>query len=210
MKSRRIYVIGGSNEYASWMEASEILTSIDGADLVVLGGGEDVCPFLYGKEPHQTTSYNASRDKREIAEAKIAISRGIPICGVCRGSQLACVMAGGSLVQHQSHPSRHKINVVGEPHEITVSSSHHQRQNPWGHKINFRLLGWCSLSPFNWGQPEENLGRDNPEVEIALYPDIKALAIQSHPEYCYPPSTQEEVTYINYCRKLLDDLLETK
>lgn len=180
------------------------------ADFVLFTGGCDVSPELYGRLRHPTTSADMERDLREMAAFRKAKLLGKPLLGICRGSQFLCVMAGGSLVQHQSHPSRHKITVVGEPHEITVSSSHHQRQHPWGHKINFQLLGWCSLSPFNWGQPEENLGRDNPEVEIALYPDIKALAIQSHPEYCYPPSTQEEVAYINYCRKLLNDLLERK
>jgi len=206
---RKVFCVGPDHGYSSWMEAMPE-SDMAKADFVLFTGGEDVSPELYSKRRHSTTSSNMERDIREMAAFRKAKALGKPLLGICRGSQFLCVMAGGSLVQHQSHPSRHKINVVGEPSEITVSSSHHQRQHPWGHKINWTMLGWCNLSPFNWGEPEENLGRNDPEVEIALYSDIKALAIQSHPEYCYPPSTPEEVVYINYCRKLLDDLLKAK
>lgn len=200
---RRIYVVGKDFNYASWMEG-RLVSEMKQADLVVFTGGEDVGSYLYHQRPHPATFSNAMRDEREIREFKEARSLGKKMIGICRGAQFLCVMAGGTLVQHQRHPYVHAMETKGKP--IIVTSSHHQRQYPWGGaKPRFNLIGWTNnLSPFSKGESNQIDLTGQPEVEMALYPDIDALAIQSHPEYVYPVIKGWEKEYVNFCRDLLD------
>jgi gamma-glutamyl-gamma-aminobutyrate hydrolase PuuD len=220
--TRKAYVVGGALNYANWMEC-ETVTDIRKADFVVFTGGEDVSPFLYGRKPHPTTYSSALRDAHEMDGFKIARDLNLPLCGICRGSQFLCVMAGGILVQHQQHPGRHKIHAIDLPDgggervvEISVTSTHHQRQFPWMLSPHERrLLGWCNLSPFSQGESDSDDLRfssddpdEIPEVEIAYYPKIRALAIQSHPEMCFPCHSKQDCEYISHCRMLLNRLLD--
>jgi len=67
---------------------------------VMLTGGGDVDPALYGETPHAT--YEAAepgRDAFEIALARAAIAADVPLLAICRGMQVLNVAMGGSLVQ---------------------------------------------------------------------------------------------------------------
>lgn len=67
---------------------------------VLLLGGRDVAPGLYGEEPHPTTKAVArERDTYEIALVRAAIARDLPVFAICRGIQLLNVALGGSLIQ---------------------------------------------------------------------------------------------------------------
>ena len=197
------------HEYANWTN-SIIPSDMKSADFVLFTGGEDVSPSLYGKKAHMTTQCNMDRDIKEMAAFRMARSLDKPLLGICRGAQFLCVMAGGILVQHQRHPANHKIRVMGHQHEITVTSSHHQRQYPFEQKLSFMLLGWCNLSPFSYGEADEELGKDKPEVEIAYYPKIRALAIQSHPEWQTHSKAKEDTDAIFYFQTLLGKLIENR
>ena len=74
---------------------------IDGLDALVLTGGSDVDPELYGQEPHAETDRPAvTRDAFELALLHCARERGLPVLGICRGAQVLNVALGGSLHQH--------------------------------------------------------------------------------------------------------------
>jgi putative glutamine amidotransferase len=67
--------------------------------LILLGGG-DVDPALYGEAPHATTEVVAKpRDEYEIALVRAALGRDLPVFAICRGIQLLNVALGGSLIQ---------------------------------------------------------------------------------------------------------------
>ena len=210
MGIRKIYVVGRGWMYANWMEGVETRNMQD-ADLVVFTGGEDINPELYGKKAHRTTGFSRDRDRFEVAAFKEARELDKKIIGICRGSQLLCALAGGILVQHQSHPWVHPIQ-TSDGEEILTTSTHHQRQYPWGgKKPRFELLGWAAAgySPFSQGEDwKDNMRDDKPEAEVVLYPDIKALAIQGHPEMAYPAQTHWEHQFIDYCRTQLNRLME--
>ena len=73
---------------------------VEGLDALVLTGGEDVDPQFYGEAPHRTfAAAEPGRDQFELALARAAIDRGLPLLGICRGVQVLNVAAGGSLVQ---------------------------------------------------------------------------------------------------------------
>jgi putative glutamine amidotransferase len=74
---------------------------LDRIDALVLGGGADIDPASQGAEPHsETIGTNPARDRFEMALARRAMTRGIPLLGVCRGMQLMNVACGGTLDQH--------------------------------------------------------------------------------------------------------------
>jgi putative glutamine amidotransferase len=79
-------------------DAPEILELLDG---LVLAGGADLDPAMYGQEPHSATvGLRPDRDIGELALLQGAWQRNLPTLGICRGMQLMSVAAGGELVQH--------------------------------------------------------------------------------------------------------------
>jgi putative glutamine amidotransferase len=79
-------------------DPDEVLDRIDG---LLLAGGADIDPKAYGAQPHAETKHTVpARDVFEIALARRALERDIPVLGICRGMQLLNVAAGGTLIQH--------------------------------------------------------------------------------------------------------------
>jgi putative glutamine amidotransferase len=76
---------------------AQILARVDG---VMLTGGGDVDPKLYGEAPHASFDpAESGRDEFEIALSRAAVASGIPFLAICRGMQLLNVAMGGSLIQ---------------------------------------------------------------------------------------------------------------
>ena len=74
---------------------------LDGLDGLILTGGLDVQPELYGAERHPLTDpARADRDEWELALFRGAEERRIPVLAICRGLQLVNVARGGTLHQH--------------------------------------------------------------------------------------------------------------
>ena len=75
----------------------QVLAEIAG---VLLTGGGDVNPALYGEDRHPLTqSAEPGRDGFEIDLARGAMSNNVPLLAICRGAQVLNVAAGGTLVQ---------------------------------------------------------------------------------------------------------------
>ena len=69
-------------------------------DGVVLPGGGDIDPRLYGEEETGLCyDVNHAQDALDVAVARQAIDAGLPLLGICRGHQLLNVLYGGTLVQ---------------------------------------------------------------------------------------------------------------
>uniref|UniRef100_B8HTA3 Peptidase C26 n=1 Tax=Cyanothece sp. (strain PCC 7425 / ATCC 29141) TaxID=395961 RepID=B8HTA3_CYAP4 len=123
---------------------------LDRVDGLIFAGGGDIDPERYGGEPHHTIYLvDEERDSFELALARQALQKQIPVLGICRGLQILSVATGAQLVAHVpevygdqilhrlDHPRRpitHATQVL--PHtrlaqilettEITVMSWHHQ------------------------------------------------------------------------------------
>jgi putative glutamine amidotransferase len=94
-------------------------------DALVLGGGADIDPESQGAEAHpETVGTNPDRDRFEIALARGAVERGIPLLGVCRGMQVLNVACGGTLDQHLPDRLGHELHrpVPGSwaEHEVRI------------------------------------------------------------------------------------------
>lgn len=78
-------------------EADALIARLDG---IIFSGGEDVDPARYGEEIwNETVGINHVRDTSDFIMVQAARDCGIPIMGICRGSQLLNVALGGTLYQ---------------------------------------------------------------------------------------------------------------
>ncbi|HEX7087471.1 MAG TPA: gamma-glutamyl-gamma-aminobutyrate hydrolase family protein [Vicinamibacterales bacterium] len=78
-------------------DAAALLAQVDA---LILTGGGDVNPALYGETPHERfTPAEPGRDEIEIALAREVVARRVPLLAICRGMQVLNVSAGGSLEQ---------------------------------------------------------------------------------------------------------------
>ncbi|MHC4640821.1 MAG: gamma-glutamyl-gamma-aminobutyrate hydrolase family protein [Planctomycetota bacterium] len=66
-------------------------------DGLLLAGGGDVDPKLYGGDPNKTMLVHRLRDDFEIALIHAAKKQGLPILGICRGCQILNVALGGTI-----------------------------------------------------------------------------------------------------------------
>ncbi len=92
-------------------EVAEVLSRLDG---IVLAGGVDVAPERYAA--HRHPSVQASREDRdtsEIAIARLARARDLPMLGICRGMQVMAVAVGGALEQHVPERVGHEEHSPG-------------------------------------------------------------------------------------------------
>ena len=75
----------------------DVLSVCDG---LLLSGGRDILPGHYGQEPTEALGdTDPRRDAFELALARCALDRGMPILGICRGMQVLNVALGGTLHQ---------------------------------------------------------------------------------------------------------------
>lgn len=67
---------------------------------LLVTGGEDVQPSLYGKDAFQTLckEMDPRRDTHEIEAIKKAFEKHMPVLGICRGEQIINVALGGTLI----------------------------------------------------------------------------------------------------------------
>ena len=144
---------------------------------LLLPGGWDVHPRLYGEEIAGSEGIDEARDARELDAVAFFLDRGRPILGICRGIQLLNVALGGSLYQdipgHQAtaegdsyHETRTDDPLLtalyGE--RFTVNSSHHQAVKRLGRGL--RAVQWA----------------DDGTVEAVRHVSLPVFGVQWHPE----------------------------
>jgi gamma-glutamyl-gamma-aminobutyrate hydrolase PuuD len=171
----------------------EIISKLDGLLLI---GGDDYPPSMYGEKPEPKTSVMLpKRSDFDIALVKAALAMPeLPILGVCAGCQILNIGSGGSLVQDiPSHHPESKI-VHGGPYDAKVG--------PHRHKVSFekdtllsKLYGDAPLSvPTSHHQCVGKVGQDLhiaaktedglPEA-VERSGDRFIVGVQWHPERDY-------------------------
>ncbi len=168
-------------------DAAELLERVDG---LLLSGGSDIDPALYGETPHpKLGTVVRERDDFELALTREALVLDRPILAICRGHQVLNVACGGTLVQDI-------------PSEVTGGSDHDARCERWERAHDVRIVQGTRLgailgretvavNSFHH-QAVEQLGRDliasayssgDQVVEAIEMPKRRfVVGVQWHPE----------------------------
>jgi putative glutamine amidotransferase len=177
----------------AWAEPEALLERVDA---VVLNGGSDVAPELYGAERLEATdAADPRRDDFELRLARAALEREVPVLGVCRGIQLLNVAHGGSLLQDlggdttiehyareewdrpvhdvEIEPDSRLARVYGR--RTSVNSVHHQAVNRVGEGL--RVCARAADGVIEGIEDERGL----------------AIGVQWHPEFLAGPAGDEQV-----------------
>jgi putative glutamine amidotransferase len=132
-------------------DAPSLLDRLDG---LLLSGGSDVDPALYGRPPHpKLGKVIRERDDFELALCREALQRDVPILAICRGQQVLNVATGGTLVQDL-------------PSELG-SMDHDPRRQRWQVAHDVRIVPGTRLS--------EILGRDKVSVNSFHHQAVENL-----------------------------------
>ncbi len=118
-------------------------------DIVVLSGGGDIQPKLYGEEQHPMLyALDDQRDTTELLLIEHLLNKKLPTLAICRGMQMINVALGGSLYQHipdhfgekilhrapPRQPTSHKIKVKPNT-KLSAMLNHTEFQAPsWHHQ----------------------------------------------------------------------------
>jgi putative glutamine amidotransferase len=177
---------------ANWAER------LEGIQGILMPGGADVDPQFYGQGRVSQELYgiNATQDESDISLVNCALASQLPFFTICRGTQIANVALGGTLIQHMDEPHINKLSIIEfsnfdadlgiSDSSLTVSCFHHQ-------SIDSLAQGVAALAHADEGH-----------IEAVRYPsDAWAFGVQWHPEDNYKEvQGQMEIvkTFINAAR----------
>ena len=173
------------------------LPELDG---LLLPGGWDVDPALYGEKPDPKTGpVDRELDDTELRLFAQARDRGLPVLGICRGQQVINVAMGGSLVQHLDG---HEVRSFGRSHlahAIEVDPSSELGRAAGDAKIRVNSLHHQAIGTLAPGLVQTARGDDG-TVEAIETSDGLIVAVQCHPE--------ELTTDLPWARRLFERFVE--
>lgn len=156
-------------------QLEKLLPHLDG---LILTGGGDLDPKLYGGQAHETIySIDSERDSSELAITQRALESNLPTLGICRGLQVLNVALGGTLIEHLP-------DVVGDEvahRELPHGPIPHPIQIQPGSRLA-EITQSQQIETASWHH--QALKQVAPGLEVvALAPDgtIEAVELPSHP-----------------------------
>jgi putative glutamine amidotransferase len=159
---------------------------LDGLDGLVICGGKDIDPAVYGQAPHpETDEPGHLRDDWEFTLLRAALKRELPVLGICRGLQLLNVLLGGTLHQHLpdviGHTGHHAGDAVFTTLPVhTVSGT--RLAALVGESIDAQCYHHQSIAELGEGLIVSAFDADGVVEALELPGDGFVLAVQWHPE----------------------------
>lgn len=158
--------------------------------VLLLEGGGDISPYLYGQKPVHTFATVNDRDLREQFLYTAARRMQIPVIGICRGHQMMAALEGGTL--HQDISAELGITHGGGNHPILFDESTPffdlQRSNPYGKPVRAGTKWQTRVNSLHHQSVDRipdnaQLAAISPDgvIEALVYPRI-GVSVQYHPE----------------------------
>jgi putative glutamine amidotransferase len=156
--------------------------SVAGLDGLLLPGGWDVDPALYGESPEPRLGpVDRELDDTELRLFQEAQGRRLPVMGICRGQQVINVALGGTLVQHLEG---HEVRSFGRSHlahEVDVDPASELGRAAGDEHIRVNSLHHQAIGRLAPGLVPSARGEDG-TVEGVETSDGLIVAVQCHPE----------------------------
>ena len=172
-------LLAGGEPYSYYLPKLDL-----GFDGLILGGGADLDPALYGQENTASTGVDPARDAREFALTKAYMKAGKPILGLCRGHQVINTALGGTLVQDLGR----KLNLFHAQDEHGNDRMHPIRciYGSWVHKFYGDLSQVNSAHHQVVSQPGKDLYvtavTECGLIEATEHLTLPIVTVQWHPE----------------------------
>lgn len=147
-------------------------------DGLLLGGGGDILPELYGAQNEGSYGLSRERDDLDLACIHSFILEGKPILGICRGIQILNVAFGGTLTQHLTTANRH-MGIDGDLyHEVRTDGPLKQL---YGRSFLANSRHHQAIARPGRGIRPIAFSRDGC-VEAIMHERLPILGVQFHPE----------------------------
>jgi putative glutamine amidotransferase len=165
---------------------------LDRVHAIVLHGGGDVDPARYGRaRGGDLRGVDADHDEVELAVARAAVERDLPMLGICRGMQVLNVALGGTLLQHINAPS-HALS----DHPVQLSASSRLAKAAGVdvvetcHSVHHQALDLIASGLTVTGQAEDGT-IEAVEVDAAAW----IVGVQWHPEDTAADDPQQQALF---------------
>ncbi|HBS99132.1 MAG TPA: gamma-glutamyl-gamma-aminobutyrate hydrolase [Citreicella sp.] len=165
-------------------QAGHRAVDLDDVDGVVIGGGDDITPTLYGGELSVGVRLDPARDDLEQEVLRGAFDRGLPILGICRGAQMLNVVLGGTLHAdaYAVHPSR-KFNTVLPRKRVDVTRGTLLARTTRAICLNVNALHSQAVDDLGRGLRIAARDEGGMVQAVERMSDPFAVGVQWHPEY---------------------------
>ena len=159
---------------------------------IVLSGGGDVHPSLYGGDINYAGNYSLDRDETEKSLLEIALEEDLPVLGICRGMQLINVHFGGRLIQNIKSDVENALEHVGTKHRVGINEDS---------VVNMLGTNTAEVNSYhNQGFTRDQLSpefipfaiADDLTIEGIYHPRRAIAAVMWHPERSASPTSLDE------------------
>ncbi len=159
---------------------SENVAQAKDCDALLLAGGGDVSPCLYGTAKTNCKAVSLKRDISELYLIALFLRRNAPVMGVCRGLQILNVFFEGTLNQSIAHEEIHYCKNKDVTHRITNAEKGFMREL-FGDKLIVNSAHRQSVNKLGKGLTVCSESNDD-VIEAFEHKSKKVIAVQFHPE----------------------------
>jgi len=173
------------------LSLEQMLQIVDAADAVLIMGGEDVEPSLYGR----TSAYpgggyhEVASDRNQIAAIQHAITTRTPLLGICRGLQLLNVALGGTLIQHLENVDAHRSTGVDPFVDTRFDSIAAELEVDLSAKDSHKCTHHQAIHELGQGLQIAAMSTDD-IIEAVVHESAPVTGVQWHPEHHQTASSQ--------------------
>ncbi|MDQ6773357.1 MAG: gamma-glutamyl-gamma-aminobutyrate hydrolase family protein [Candidatus Dormibacteraeota bacterium] len=156
--------------------------ALAGVDGLLVPGGWDVDPGLYAEARGPALGpVDEELDRLEVDLVRAAVSRRLPVLGICRGQQLINVALGGTLLQHVEGHDHHDLDRSHLAHTVSVETGSELALAAEAAELSVNSLHHQAIRDLAPGLRATALSPDG-LVEALESDDGAVMAVQCHPE----------------------------